>query len=609
MGAGGSSSAASTSTPMGATPGTAAPQSMIDAVGAAKGGPANSSYDWRWHRDHPDGGGGSPPGTPPPVSPPVAPINAGRRGRDFWNYDGSGVDYSGMDGSVRFDAQPQQGINDPSLLMKLMALLHLSQVVPSSPKPAAPPPTPTPVPTPSAEEKREGQKGMDLNKITQRADEMIDHDAQPYPDESSPMPDGVKVSKAEHIRAPAPPHIPHQSNPTGSMLSGLGSATHRGQMAAVRAGRKGSVYDGVSYDSGGSASPFPTGAQTAGAPMYPWYMPYGGQFTAPMSGAQNQGLAGAQRFAGSNPYGAAQSYNNTLLSGGFMGSADPYLQQIRQGMQGTKNQQDADAQQQIASAMAAGGNALSGARLAANARYMDQSNNNFNTTMGNLDYGNLAREEALRNQGVQQAMGLNSGEMGMYGNLMGMGAVPQQLEQHELNSQYGDWVRQIQAMQQGDQQNTNNALALLRTNPGGHQPQYGTSQAAGWAGLLSGLFGGGNGGGLFGGGQNGQGGLGGLLSQLFGGGGSQQYGDPSAAPGQNGYPETGGGSYWANGFDPSMLGGNGDFGDQNMQNPYGGEGWGDPYGGYGDPFGGEGWSDETFGNWGGWAYDPSNSYT
>jgi hypothetical protein len=435
---------------------------------------------------------------------------------------------------------------------------------------------------------------MNLNDIQKRAEDITDHDGLvPYPGESAPMPDGTKVG---HLHAPAPPRIPHAAKPP-SAIAGLGAANHRGQMAAVRAGQKGVVFDGYEYDGGdGMASPYPTGAQTAGAPMYPWMSSYQGNFTAPMSGAQNQGLSAAQNYVGNNPMSSAQSYNDQLLNGGFMGSADPYLTQIRQGMQGTKSQQDADARQQIASAMSAGGNALSGARLAAEGRYQNQSDNNFNTTMGNLEYGNLAREEALRNQGVGQSIGLNNASMGNYENLMGMGAVPQQLEQHDLNSQYADWVRQIGAMQQGDQQNMSNAQALLRTNPGGHNPNYGTSQASGVAALLSGLFGngGGNGilGGLFGNGQDGQGGgggLGGLLNSLFGGGGGRNGSGNYPTP-DSGYPDMsgGGGSYWANNYDPTMSqDSNMDYGDfSSLWDSYfgGGDYGGDQYGQY-DPWG------------------------
>jgi hypothetical protein len=577
--------------------------------------PPDSSYDWQWHAQNPSGSpppGGSPPGSPPP-RPPIR--STGNR-PDFWNgYDGTnysgliqndGMKYSGliqndgmgMDGSVRFDGNTPP--EDPSLLMKLLSLLHLTQAVPSSPKSAAPPPAPTPVPTPSNEQKREGQKGMDIDRITKRADEMTEHDGQPYPNESSPMPydgsvspfDGrIQMARPMHIHAPlAAPHVPGSGNPLHGLLNGMASATRRGQMQAFRAGRPGVAYDG-STDPNAMSSPYPTDAQTAGAPMYPWMMPYQGQFTAPMSGAQNQGLWGAQNYVGSNPLGGAGAYNNALLGGQYL-QGSPYLEQIRQGMQGTKNQQDQDALAQIASSMAAGGNALSGARGVANARYLNQSNNLFNQTMGNLDYGNYERERQMQNQGVNQALGLNYGQMNNYNQLMGMGAVPQQLAQHDLNSQYGDWLRQIGAMQQGDQQNMSNAMNLLRLNPGGHNPSYGTSDATNLAGLLSLLGGGGGGGllgGLLGGGQGGQGGggiLGNLINSLFGGGGgggTPPGGGPLSGenPEQGPYDQGGYGPYLPNGYDP--MNGWDQYG---PENPYGGSGYFDPSGGYGNPFAG-----------------------
>jgi hypothetical protein len=239
--------------------------------------------------------------------------------------------------------------------------------------------------------------------------------------------------------------------------------------------------------------------------------------------------------------------------------------------------------------MAAGGNALSGARAVANQRYLNQSNNLFNQTMGNLDYGNYERERMMQNQGVNQALGLGQGNMGLFSGLMGMGAVPQQLAQHDLNSQYGDWLRQIGSMQQGDQQNMNNALALLRTNPGGHNPAYGTSDASNLAGLLALLGGGGGGlGGLLGGGQ---GGGGGLLGNLINGIGSLF--NPNGPTNPNYDPNAGN---MAEGDSPFNVGGQGlwdmlsnyGWNSNDMfgpEFPYGGEGWNDPSGGYGDPFG------------------------
>ena len=258
--------------------------------------------------------------------------------------------------------------------------------------------------------------------------------------------------------------------------------------------------------SGGSVSPFPSGAQTAGGDMYPWYQSYQGQFTAPMSNEQNQALQNQSNFAGSNPLSTAGDYNEQLLRGDFLDSNDPNIERIRQGMQGTKNTQDADARAQIASLMAAGGNALSGARMAADQRYQNQSDNNFNTLMGNLSYNNVGRAEALRNQGVGQAEGLTRGQSGLNESLMNMGSVPQAMQQHDLNSQYNDWTRQIQSMEHGDQQNTANDLALLRINPQGNAARYGDSGATTNAALISALLGGG--------GAGGQGG--GLLNQLLG---------------------------------------------------------------------------------------------
>lgn len=240
-----------------------------------------------------------------------------------------------------------------------------------------------------------------------------------------------------------------------------------------------------------------------GQPMHPWDMPYGGQFTAPMSGTEQQALGGFSNFM-QNGMGLNQSgnYLNDVLSGKYLDlNSNPYLQQIQQGEQGIKDYNDKQAMDRIGSGMALGGNALSGARLGAGADYMRNSNNAFESMMGQLMNQNYGMERGAMNNAPGQAANLANTAQSGYGQLFGMGATPRNIQQHDYDSQYNDFLRQTGAMNH-DSERPDNQLMQFLSNAGykgQYNPTYGSSlmdQLAaaagqgGWGDIISQFFGG-----------------------------------------------------------------------------------------------------------------------
>ncbi len=234
------------------------------------------------------------------------------------------------------------------------------------------------------------------------------------------------------------------------------------------------------------SSPAPTGGQPGGSDpnnfgqaMHPWDMPYGGQFTAPMSGTEQQALGGFGNFVGGG-MGLNQSgnYLNDVLGGRYLDiNSNPWLQQIQQGEQGIKDYNDKQALDRIGSSMALGGNALSGARLGASSDYMRNSNNAFESMMGQLMNQNYGLERGAMNNAPGQAANLANTAQSGYGQLFGMGATPRNIQQHDYDSQYNDFLRQTGAMNH-DSERPDNQLLQFLTNAGYHgqyQPTYGSS--------------------------------------------------------------------------------------------------------------------------------------
>lgn len=419
------------------------------------------------------------------------------------------------------------------------------------------------------------------------------------------------------------------STPPGTTPSGGYASPPTQVPAGVGMGNPGNYGSSAPTGStGGGYDPFPSGAETLGNPMYPWLMPYTGQRTAPMSNEQNQALGQMGSFVGGGEgLGTGYDYLSDELGGKYIGEGDPYMQQIEQGAGGLKNIQDAQARQRIASGMAAGGNALSGARAGAEQQYQNTSDANYQQMLGQLKLQNLMQERNLQQGAAGMLPGYANTQVGGLNALMNAGAVPQQTEQSDYNRQYNDWLRQIGGMKEANQYGQNQALSLLSKGgyPGSNQPLYGESGAAGIAGLLAGLLGGGSGGG----------GLGGLLKQLLGGGSGGSKGgggssggggsagggkpgqdssgnkpgqpgyDPTTDPGSPEYVEQIGGGSDANGLHPGDEGydpttdpnsadytGSSDFGNQDMSFPGGydyglggdpgSEGYYTPDPGYGD---------------------------
>jgi hypothetical protein len=218
---------------------------------------------------------------------------------------------------------------------------------------------------------------------------------------------------------------------------------------------------------------------TFGQSMYPWLMPWGGNYTAPMSGYEQGALGGYNNFVqggmGLNPAGG---YLNNVLSGQYLNmNTNPYLQQIQQGEQGMKNYNDQQALNKIGNSMALGGNAMSGARLGATSDYMRNSNNAFESMMGQLMNQNYQGERGLMSQAPGQLANLANTAGSGYAQLFGMGALPRQLQQNDLTSQYQDFLRQGQGMQSAYQTPDQQIMSMLYGGgyKGQYQPIYGSS--------------------------------------------------------------------------------------------------------------------------------------
>lgn len=287
-------------------------------------------------------------------------------------------------------------------------------------------------------------------------------------------------------------------------------------------------------------SSFPSGASTLGQPMFPWLQRWSGPFATPMSGYENQALEGMSRFAqGGFGLGAGRDYLNDVLQGDWLNPNNQYFDQIESLGSDLLGRQQNDTLARIASSMAAGGTGLSGARTAAEGRYLTDSNQSFNQMMAQLRADQYARERGYMQEAPGMLGDLAGREMQGYGQLGQMGALPRQISDREIQGQYQDWLRQIGSLEDAYHYPDQLASTFLAANryPGYQNPQYGNSTADNLIPLLAMLLGAG--------GENSIGsqlgsGLGNLLGGLL---------NPQNS-GQNG----GGQPNYANQFNPNTPG-------------------------------------------------------
>jgi hypothetical protein len=262
---------------------------------------------------------------------------------------------------------------------------------------------------------------------------------------------------------------------------------------------------------GGGGGPNPG---NFGQPLYPWLMPYGGQFTAPMSPFEQNAMGGYFDFLnGGMGLNSSRDYLNNVLSGQYVDlNRNPYIGQISDAMRGLKDYEDTQGLARLRSSSAAGGSAMGGAELGAESDFLRNSGNQFNALMGQLMNENYARERGFQTQAPGQEAGLSSLLSQGYGQGFNMGGLPRQLQQNDLNAQYQDYLRQVNGMQQMFQypDTLTNQLLYGGGFRGQTPNQYGNSfgemltgllgQGGGnidWSGILNGI------GGLFGGGGSG----------------------------------------------------------------------------------------------------------
>lgn len=348
---------------------------------------------------------------------------------------------------------------------------------------------------------------------------------------------------------------------------------------------------GTGQPNTGGVNPYPSGSQTLGQPMYPWLMRWTGGHQAPMSDYENQALGDMSNYAKYGfGLGGAQDYLNREMGGQWLFPNNPYFDQIETAGSNLLKGQQYDTLKRIGSSAAAGGNGLSGARLAAEGRYLSDSNQAFNQMMAELRANQYARERGYMHEDPNQLMDLSRTEMSGLGQLMNMGAVPRNIQTQEMQGQYQDWLRQIGALRDEYRYPDQLATAFLGTNkyPGYQDPKYGNSTADQLLPLLAMLFGGG-----------GKGGGNGLVS--FGNGGSGGVG--SGNNGSTSLLSVGNSSGLLNQaalWIANLLGITPQEANQMLSNPSPEQ---DPWGGSSDPFGD--WPDSGGGGGGDpFAYDP-----
>lgn len=445
-----------------------------------------------------------------------------------------------------------------------------------------------------------------------------------------------------------PPQGPGTPDPSsGQQFPSGGQEPQGGNYPWLQGGQQ---YNTQGYGNNGGFSPFPGFGQDLGFGMNPWDVMWGqagGQYTAPLDPTAIAGIGNINQFVGNGMgLGVSQDYLQQLLSGGYLNSmgpagdyfnetmggkwldpsTNPWLKQFQDSTGQLKETEDKLARQRIGSAMAAGGNALSGARLASEQQYQNTSDANYQKMIAEQMMQNLARERQLQ-QGAaqdvlgrygqerglqQQGVGLNNQLantlMGGYGQQINAGMIPTNLANQNLQQQYNDWVRTTGNMYNdvtGGGKLFNDLMSGRYQWPA--QPQDYTNSAA--EGLLGALTGGGQGGllgqllkGLTGGGSSGKSsGSAGGGAGAPGGGGRAQIPDANGRrPGETGYTPTYSNSADQNVMDYlSGLGLSNDEIDQLLSgfDQGGGNAYIDPNTGsltYEDP-GGQNWT-----------YDPSN---
>lgn len=243
---------------------------------------------------------------------------------------------------------------------------------------------------------------------------------------------------------------------------------------------------------GNESAPFSNFGQNMGQPMNPWDMTWGGMgnpYSAPLDPTAARAIGGTEDFVTGQGmgFGGAQNYLQDVLSGKYLTpGSNPYLAQIQKGMEGIKNDQDALAQRQIGSSMAAGGNALSGARMEESGRYQNLSNANFQKTMGDLLSRQYQLERGIQNQVPGQEAGLARTYLEGLNQQLNAGMIPTNMSQADLNRQYSDWQNQANNMYRDYTNNNQLYNQLIHSGyTGSQQPNFAE-------GLLSSLLGAGS---------------------------------------------------------------------------------------------------------------------
>lgn len=180
---------------------------------------------------------------------------------------------------------------------------------------------------------------------------------------------------------------------------------------------------------------------------YPGQTAYTGQFTAPMTSSEKQGLSGLQSWAtqpSSLDTGTSDLLSKTM-SGYFLNEGNPYLQQMSdamgRNMSKTINQQSQD----LGSIFSKAGVTYRGP---AEQKMRTSALQNYGDSLANLYGQNYQNERGIMQQAVPYSMqyGQNIGDR--YSTLMGAGAVPRSIDQYGLDQAYKDYGTTTTAQQE-----------------------------------------------------------------------------------------------------------------------------------------------------------------
>ena len=240
----------------------------------------------------------------------------------------------------------------------------------------------------------------------------------------------------------------------------------------------------------------PTTPAGGGSSAYmPWLDRWQGGFSAPMSPYEQQGLDSLSNYAqGGFGVQGAMDYLSRVMGGEYLGGNNPNFQSIEDSGRRLLEDQQGRTLRELQSRAAAGGNALSGALMEQEGRYLQGSDAEFQNMMARLRAEDYGRERGLMQGSASQMGSLANTQLGGLTDLIQYGGIPRDVQNQELLGQYADWNRQTGNMREQSRYPDELSIALLgRGYPDYYNQMFGDS---GFAQLMALLNQGGNGTGI-----------------------------------------------------------------------------------------------------------------